>query len=645
MKNLKYILASMAVLAFCACSDVLDRKPAGDNISMDEVLSNPDYVEGLLNLCYGNDATGRDQVIDERGYRYGNGTGFYPLPVSCSDDAWDSNAGNAVYVGINLYYTGSMSASTFPFYGQGYENWTVDYQQIRLCSQFIQYIQDPGTAVKAEKNRGQFEAEARVLRAFFYWDLIQKYGKAPIFTEPVPSDADAAWYVDNNVHRQSAYEIAQQIVADCDYAIANADLPWRITQKADAGRMTKAMAWALKAEAMLYAASPLYNEGQDHWEEAYQQAKGAVDALRANGYKLYTDCTQPDIFGTGAGAAFRQLVTMDADYSSAPRDCETIYQVRENDVDDAGNDDGTSGGAVALWSYGYVGSGMPGTTSVGACPSQELVDAFETTDGQPILNLANPYADEKHLQPNFNNQSIYDEANPYANRDPRFYETVLYNGAHIQFQGEGAETNSIVDYEIQTYVSDANGNPGRHHLDATAVNTLYTGTGYLQCKWVQPGACALKQSNNSRYKYFRFAQSLLALAEAANEAGHTQEALAALNEVRSRVGMPNVTTNNKDELRLRIHNERRVELAWQEDRFYDIRRWTAPTGDLSAVCKWITAMYITKNADGTYNYERRTVSPNPRAGWTNRDLLFPVPQKEAALMAKFTGVSWQNPGW
>jgi hypothetical protein len=100
-----------------------------------------------------------------------------------------------------------------------------------------------------------------------------------------------------------------------------------------------------------------------------------------------------------------------------------------------------------------------------------------------------------------------------------------------------------------------------------------------------------------------------------------------------------------DALRLRIHNERRVELAWEEQRYFDLRRWQTPTGDLSATCKYMTAMVITDNGDGTLSYKRRAISDNPRGGYQNKDLLLPIPLSEVSRLNPLTGVEWQNPGW
>jgi len=97
---------------------------------------------------------------------------------------------------------------------------------------------------------------------------------------------------------------------------------------------------------------------------------------------------------------------------------------------------------------------------------------------------------------------------------------------------------------------------------------------------------------------------------------------------------------------LRIKNERRVEMAMEENRYFDIRRWTESDGDLEKTDKWVTAMYITRK-DGLegYTYTRRPVQENPRECWTNKYLKMPVPEKEVNIMLSVTGENWQNPNW
>lgn len=598
-------LILLFVLPYASCTDVLDMAPDG-NMQMDEVLSDPEKVEALLNTCYQN--------IPQKGYAYWF---FEEAVVAATDDAWTSDEAQGVIT--TRLYNDNNSASSHGLRdaddGHGAGNtgyWDRSWQQIRLCSQFIEVIDN--AAVKTETNRSRFKAEARVLRAFFYMELVKWFGKVPILDATVPFDADFS-----TLTRSSVYDVAKFIVAECDAAIAEANLPWRITDPNDAMRMTKALACALKAKAMLFAASPLHNEGQNYWPEAYSVIKQAVTQLKANGYELFTQTTQPAVFGTGPGAALRQLVSQNADYSATPRDKETIFQVRS--------------GGVFVWHIGYIGSNMSNTYKCASSPTQELIDAFETIDGEPVLDLSKPYLDEKHLQPNYNPKNTsYDPNNPYENRDPRMAETALYNGSTIIWDNQPVE--------IETFTG------GKHAPSFDITNRMASRTGYYHCKLVTPGASGINGINNSNWKYYRLGETLLDLAEAAAESGNLEDARAAVNEVRARSGMPALSADlSQADLILRIRNERRIELAWEEQRYFDVRRWQTPDGDLSDLNKWLTAMVITKNGNGSYTYTRRNISNNPRGGYQNRDLLLPLPLDEAATLESVTGQTWQNPGW
>lgn len=594
------------VLILSGCSDVLDMAPEG-NLEMDEVLADPDKVEALLNKCYG--------AIPQKGYSYW----FYEsLLVAASDDGYSSD--EAADVPVTGVYQDNNSASFHQIRdahnghsGDNFRYWDLGWRQIRLCNQFLELIDQAVVYNDTDRGKDRFKAEARVLRAFYYMELIKWFGKVPIMDETVPYYQDFSY-----LSRSSVYDLAQFIIADCDYALQEPNFPWRITSEAERMRMTKAIACALKTKAILFAASPLHNEGQNHWEEAYTVAKDAVTRLKANGYELFTQNTRPTVFGDGPASALRQLVTTAADFSSTPRDRETILQVR--------------GGGVFLWNIGYIGSNMTNTYKCATAPTQELVDAFETIDGKPILNLERPYLDEKHLQPNYNiSNTLYDQNDPYKNRDPRLYETVIHNGSMIYYN---------IPVTVEVYVG------GAHQPSWDVTNRVSTRTGYYQQKLVTPYASNNNRINNSPFKYYRLGETLLDLAEAAAEAGHLEEARVAANEVRARSGMPNLPTDlSQKELILRIRNERRVELAWEEQRYFDLRRWQKPDGDLSETCKWLTGMRITKESDGKFTYTRVNCSNNPRGGHGNRDLLLPLPLKEASLLEKITGQKWQNPGW
>jgi hypothetical protein len=630
--------------------DVLDVAPDG-NLTMEEVYSDPVKVEALLATIYAG--------LPEKGFNY---VEFTPLFTAITDDGWEANG---EYNALPTYWVyHAMNTAEWHMVANGHSGngitqknyWADFYTSIRLCNQFIENVDK--MAFNSEASKHRLLAEARVLRAYFYTDLVKLFGPVPIIDQVLPLDFDFSGLVRNPVQ-----EVVNFIVADCDAAIDTEELPWRISSggtthdgqqwkaSGEAFRVTKALAHTLKATAILFAASPLNDASGARWEEAYIASKTAVESLRSNGYELYQTCTQPAIFGTGGAAAFHEMMCKPADYSAGPRDRETIYQTASSI---AGNY-----WTSLLWHVNYVGKALPGTAYIGTTPTQELVDAFEylSADGTkayPLLNLEQPYLDERHLQPNFNPDATaagykvdgYKEAagsDPYANRDPRMRATMLVNGDVIDYPGANPSRVSV-----DIYVGDTAAGVVANGLFAISTDPADRGktkTGYLYRKTITPGMSSQNNPPTPLYKHYRFAELLLNLAETANEAGHTAEALTALNEVRARVGMPSVTETDPNLLRLRIRNERRVEFAFEENRYYDLRRWCTPTGDLGKYQKYLTAMWITKHADASFSYERKNIWEGERGGWANRDLLLPLPLAEVSRMEPLTGVKWQNPGW
>lgn len=621
MKYSSIIISALSLftasVTMSSCSDVLDTAPNG-SLTWDEVFSDPVKVSGMLAKCY--------DKIPQKANTYQN---FETLVVALSDDAWSSSDGTSG-VPVTSIYNARHNASSHPLRDTGGivanggtaagaaigNYWANYWGQIYNINLFLDHIDT--AAVNDETERSRFKAEAHLLRAFFYSELVRWFGKLPIIDKVYDFTAQNPYA---GMKRESVKDVVEFIIKDCDYAIDCPDLPWRITTSAENMRMTKALAWAIKSRMSITAASPLFNEGNDYWEWAYQINKDALDALLANGYKLYTQCQNTTVYGTGDANAFRELVATKCQVSASPRDQETIFQHRVNN-------------GHWIWHIGYVGSSENNTAYCGAGPTQELVDAFETIDGEPVLDLAKPYLDDKHLQPNYNpKNTLYDPQNPYMYRDPRLDQTVLHNGSTFKWDGKTKTINAYIG--------------GKHEIKSSGRTN--TRTGYLPCKLVKPntdGGSGNVYNDMLPWKFYRLAEIYLNLAEAAAEAGHLPEARDAANAVRSRVKMPDLpTTLDQQNTILRIHNERRVELAWEEHRYFDLRRWQKPDGDLHATCAWLTAMYITKNSDGSFSYERKNIWNKERGGADNRDLLLPLSTSEAERLKTTTGLDWQNPGW
>ncbi|WP_214225966.1 RagB/SusD family nutrient uptake outer membrane protein [Pedobacter sp. B4-66] len=629
----KYIvlLIALSILSLGSCKKALDMAPDG-KITMDEIFADNEKVKAFLNSCYSNmPSKGTKYFFWSRG------------PVVWSDEAWDTDAEAESWIMAGRMYNGGASAADHPVEtnwdaeGNG-KYWPRYWSAIRNCTIFLSRI-DAVTA-STDKDKSRWKAEAHLLRAYYYSELLKWFGPSlPIEREPYDFAGDFS-----KVKREKYYDVVKFIIEDCDAALASNELEWRITTGNEGGRVNKAMAEAIKSKMILFAASPLYNEGNDYWQEAYDVNKTSLANLRAKGFELYNKVNFPQTYLSNDAylgpdknvhtAIYNEYFTQTMAYSGDPVDKETLYQSR----DGQGN----------VWNIDGIGA-QDGYKS-GTCPSQELVDAYETIDGKPVLNLANPYLDEKHVQPNYNSENkLYDPNNPYANRDPRFYASIYYNGSKRYANWNFSESpESFENYPalmgkrariIATYVDEPQ--TGIHASTRKA-----TRTGYFERKFLHPNAGTDNNIAGANWKLFRLGEVILNFAEAAAEAGKLDEATIAVNEIRSRAGMPAIPAGlPKDQLILRVRNERRVELAMEENRYFDVRRWTLPTGDLSKTDKWVTAMEITRKPDGTFIYNRRTVRSTERKNYTNKFLWIPIPLDEANRLQAITGVQWQSNGW
>ncbi len=627
---------AMSCLFLGSCSDILDQAPDG-KISLGEVFSDNDKTAAYLNTAY--------LFIPSEGHRY-----FFYMrgPVDWSDEAWDTDAEAESWITSGQLYSGNVSAAShFNTQWADANNgdyWNRMFQAIRKCSVFLANID--AANVNSEADRARWKAEAHVLRAYYYMTLLKFFGcPLPIIDEPKTYSDDFS-----QTQRSSYHDVVQFILSDCDAALATPELPWRITSGVEAFRFTKAVAEGIKSRMSLYAASPLYNAGENYWEEAYQVNKQSLANLLANGYSLYNKANFPkwnnnkDLnmadelpadLKKGA-QLFHEYFNNNMEYSSGGVDKETIYQTR--DGQDWINTEGI-GGVI-----GYKS---------GSCPSQESVDAFETIDGQPVLDLSKPYLDEEtHLNPNFNTaNTLYNEQDPYKNRDPRFYASVYYNGSKRTCYWGFDETEDCLEnfparkgYRtriIATWYGEPN--TGRH-----PTTRKLSRTGYFIRKFVQPNSGQQVDGTPSSYaKPMRLGEVYLNYAEAAAEANHLTEAYEAVNTIRNRVGMPSLPAGlNQQQLILRIRNERRVELAFEAHRYFDVRRWHNPTDDLSKTDRWLTAIDVKPHVNGgTISYSYARINMRERLCYSNKFLWFPVPLNEVNIMKSLTGENWQNPGW
>ncbi len=582
-KVIYYILATASFLMAAGCANDLNITPDG-RISMKDVWGDQKKSEAYLNSCYGHQLS------------YGVHYFFYAMLDGLSDTYWDSDYTEGLMA--TSWYNGGLTPSSDPTAG-----WDSMYSSywagIRQCNVFLQ---NADKAALREVDKPRFKAEATVLRDFYYFELCRKYGPQPLTRESFTMDTDFS-----KLTRPGFQDVADFITQDVDQVLSVSQLPWRLTNDADRGRFTKAMAITLKCQAQLYAASPLWNPTNDpaRWVKARDYAKDALAQLTANGYKLFYSAALGD-------ASFDNYFLAWSDLNSDPRDRETIMEMK--------NDAGLYGG----W-FNTVND-FPSRSDefkAGSCPTQELVDAFDMkSTGLPVIDPANRYSDDNHLQPNYVTGSGYDPLNPYVGRDPRFYATVLYNGAYCPGP----------DVTVQAYVG------GKDEIRTTS--RQYSFTGYYNKKFISENL-PLNTANSGSWKKMRLAEIYLILAEAENEVnGPDQAVYDALNAIRSRVNMPNVKAGitSKEEMRAYIQKEWTTEFALEEQRFWNVRRWKI----LDKTDKLVTGMRITKNTDKTFNYARFVIGQ--RHSWDSKFLMFPIPVDEASILGN-GGKQWQNPGW
>jgi hypothetical protein len=557
----------LAVVALSGCKKFLDRE-IPTNYGEDQVFVN---YERMSQAGYGVYAF----LLNRFGYdRISNA-----MLASACDEADHADPQSS----IQQYNMGTWNATSNP------ENYWGDfYQGIYRANVFLENSADYKNIIYRDtvdpNNKANYNyqvrdiewlrAEVRFLRAFYYFELLKRFGGLPIITR-----SDHTIEELQKMPRKSFDETVAFIEAECDTVAPLMRETWvGFDQDKWRGRATQGAAMALKARLLLYAASPLHNPTNNvqKWEKA---AKAAHDVIALNRYGLHND--YKGLFRLGNGLDGNQEVIF-AQQGWSRNDFE-----RRN------------------YPIGYDQGGQAST-----CPSQNLVDAYEMKSTG--LAITEP-------------GSGYDPNNPYAGRDPRLTMSILTN--NTTFKGR----------PVECWVGGLDG------LGKPKATT----TGYYIRKFVDENL-NLAQNASSMHTWilFRYAELLLNYAEAMNEAygpetkaGFSMTAKAAVDLVRTRPGvaMPILPPGlSKDEMRERIRNERRVELAFEEHRFFDVRRWKIAEQTENMP---IMAMRITRNPDNSFNY---TVVKAEDRVFRPEMYLFPIPESE---IMKSGGVLEQNPGW
>lgn len=455
--------------------------------------------------------------------------------------------------------------------------WKNMYFGIRKANKIIENI-NKVQDFPSDEVKNRYLGEAYFLRAYFHYELIRRWGGVPIVDHTLKLGEENI-----DLPRDTYEKCVEFIVADCERAKSLLSLKYA---DADNGRATIGAAMALKSRVLLYAARPLHNPDNDveKWQAAARAAKDVIDL---NQYSLYPDYVN----------MFFQPVC-DEIIMNRPRQKMNFEQ---------GHTSGT-GGQGSIWVRFMAPQGYQGWS--GDWVTQNMVDKFEDKDGYPI-----------------DQSTIYDEQNPYENRDPRLDMCVLRNDRYWY------------NRNLEFWVTE-NGAAGRDK-GTTHVNVL----GYAIAKfWPESHQRYQGTSTYLNYIFFRYAEILLNFAEAQNEVGGPESKLDelsvrdALNELRDRVGhaaIPADISNTTASMRERIKNERAVELCFEEHRWYDVISWNEGTVEFT---KDIYGIRIVKQTDGTFIYERQFYQ---KPKFEEHMHLYPIPDDEVFKSENLK----QNPGW
>ena len=401
-------------------------------------------------------------------------------------------------------------------YGQLTENsvnyWP--YDDIRDINILLSNV-DNGSLSTA--NKRWLKGQAYFFRAWRYFEMVKRYGGVPLILEPQELTDDLF------VGRATTSATMQQVIKDLDSAIAM--LPAVMASGGEnKGRVHRGTAHAVKGRVLLTYASPQFDPSQGaagRWQSAYDANKAAKDFLAVQGFGLHPG------FGTLWFNEMNKEVIFVKRYEYTPNIGSTFHN----------------------WSASTRPLDVSQGATGGNRPTLEIVNAFPMKDGRPISDAASAY----NYDPNYF----------WKNRDPRFKETIVYNGAIWGLGIAGPQTGRIQ----WNFVGAEQNSP--------------TLTGFYMRKAVDTTQSAIEAFNSSTdWIELRYAEVLLNLAEAANEIGKTSEAYTELKAIRARAGIDPGTNNlygldanmTKEQMRNAIMEERKIEFAFEAKRFWDLRR-------------------------------------------------------------------------
>lgn len=667
MKKGFIILTIVAIISFfVSCTDFLDvDKEIKDRLTIEALFLNKDYVEEWLANSYSN-------LINDNG-----DVGIGNWPYAFSDD---------------MYHPNYKSIREVTYSEESYQDsWVKAYRGIRQASIFIQNIH--ACEEIPEDEAIDFKAQARFVRAFYYWKLLQKYGPVPLLPEEGLdyTDSYAALSIPRNTYDECVDYIASEMV------LAAKDLPAK-RELLSITRPTRGAALSVRAKALLYAASPLMNGNNDTYatllvddkgrrllSETYNEEKwakaaaAAKDVIDLGTYHLYVAYKRES-----GDIAYPATITpyVDGDFSTKgwPQgyaDIDPFESYRaifngelgatENSelIFTRGQNQGTSGiNNMVLYQLPLKADGFNQT-----CMTQKQCDAYYMNDGTDCLGKdleigrgdgsirKTGFVTDADIQAGLYKPLVKGVSLQYANREPRFYASVAYNGAVWNLLNATLVANQG-PYYCWYYRGGAEG-------QNNSGNWLLTGIGVK--KFVRPTDTNDDRNANGSTSHItkkadpaiRYAEILLIYAEALNELTGTyqiaswdeakihsisrdiNEIKKGVQPIRIRAGIPDYASDIYDDinaLRKNLKRERQIEFMGEGHRYFDLRRWKDASEE-EALPLYGCNTLMTEIEKDLYHMPVEITSV--RTCFAEKTYFWPIHRDELQKNIRLT----QNPGW
>jgi len=569
------LLLAVLMLPFSSCTDFLDKQPL-DQYGEKAVWTDLALMETFVNNIYYEIPHGFDGKIG--------------MELLC-DEAMRVADRGASNVTKSLISPTDYSIFDSQI-GQRKMTWNNIYKNVRACNLFMDQVAKNTYEDEAKKNR--LMGEVHFLRAFHYHTLAFLYGGFPLITNAYELNDDPL------IARNSFEECIKYISDECDKAAALLPLNH---EAANLGRATKGAALALKARVLLYAASDLYHKTEwaqgfakpeligyvgsnraAHWTAAKNAAKAVIDLNVYNLYKA-TPAAGEDIAKNYQEIFIAKNTSEDIYFRSFIQSSQETAETYNPGLHNSPN--------------GYHGQGSNN-------PIGQAADEYDMKDGSRF-DWANPVH----------------KASPFENRDPRFYANILHDGARWRQRPVDVQSLDPVGILQTGLYEQANGTwkGGLDTRSSPIEDWNGTGSGYYRRKFIDPAYHPQFEVQESPWRFIRYSEILLSYAEACQELGEDVEARKYVNMIRARVGMPGIATSGAA-LRESIRHERRVELMFEGQRFFDIRRWMIAPQAMSHAMG-VEIRYPVGGKKPSYN----AIKIQDRA-WKNQSYFMPIKLEE-----------------